>query len=435
MISNNKQKLREYALNSGDFSRERKLPVEHVVGLVVYMAAHRNGDGHDITAQNYFAGLGQYLGDTDITPVTRQAVSQARAKLDWEAFRHLLREANQDDELASRGLCYRGHVTRAIDGTQLVLPHSEDILELFERRKTTRGTGHYPYALLVTALNVFTGQCRAARLANYTASEREQLMAMLDLEFRPGDLSLLDRGFAGEEVFASFGDHGQYYLCRMRTCEKNSARYVREFVRSGKRDQTISVCVKRPDGSETEIQIRLLRGPEDRDGNPVILATNLIDRSRYGRKSLVKLYGRRWEIETLYGRVKNLLNLEHFHAKSVNGILQEIFANLLVLSLTALVMLAAGRKLRLDPDQAVPSFKNASSVIRRHLFEAILSRRRLTRQRSRQIAKALIREAAQVIWKKQPGRRYPRISKQPIQHWNLSKSKKLREYRKSGAWA
>ncbi len=409
--------------------------MEHVVGLVLYMAAHRNSDGYDIASQNYFSELGGYLGNPEIEPVTRQAVSQARGKLDWEAFRYLVREANQDFELASRGFCYRGHVTRAIDGTQLTLPHSDDILDLFERRQTTRGLGHYPCALLVTALNVFTGQCLAARLVNSTASEREQLLSMLELDFGPGDLALLDRGFAGERVFASFEDHEQYFLCRMPTCEPSAARYVREFVRSGKRDQAVRVRVERPDGSETEIQIRLLRGPEDREGNPVILATNLVDRRRYGRKSLVKLYARRWEIETLYGRVKNLLSLERFHAKTANGVRQEIFANLLVLSLTALVVLAAGRKLKLDPECAVPSFKNASSVVQRHLLKAILSGGRLTKRRSRQIAKTLMDEASRVIWKKQPGRHYPRISKRPISSWNLSKAKKLREYRKTGAWS
>ena len=55
---------------------------------------------------------------------------------------------------------------------------------------------------------------------------------MVELDFRPGDLSLLDRGFAGEEVFARFGDQGQYYLCRMRTGEPSSALYVRDFIRS-----------------------------------------------------------------------------------------------------------------------------------------------------------------------------------------------------------
>lgn len=405
------------------------------MGLVVYMAAHRNGDGYDISSQNYFHELGQYLGDEAISPASRPAVSQARAKLDWEAFRHLVRDANQDDELARKGFCYRGHVTRAVDGTQLVLPHSEDVLDLFERRKTKGWVGHYPSALLVTALNVYTGQCRAARLANYTASEREQLLSMLELDFKKGDLTLLDRGFSGEQIFLRFEDLGQHYLCRVPTCETNSAHYVQEFVRSKKRDQTVKIPVKRPDGPKTELRIRLLRGPEDREGNPVILATNLNDRARYGRKSLVKLYGKRWEIETLYGRVKNLLCLEKFHAKSANGVLQEIFANLLVLSLTALVVLGAVQKLGLDPEQAMPSFKNASRVVSRHLFKVILSERRLTRKKSKQIAKTLIEQASRVVWKKQPGRHYPRISKQPIQSWNLSKAKKLKEYRESGAWA
>jgi hypothetical protein len=401
------------------------------------MAAHRNGDGYDITSQNNFSELREYLGGDEVEPVTRQAVSRARAKLDWEAFRHLLRDANQDEELAARGFCYRGLVTRAIDGTQLTLPHTEDLLEFFDRRQTTHGVGHYPCALLVTALNVFTGQCKAARLENHTASEREQLQAMMELDFRAGDLSLLDRGFAGEHVFLAFEDHRQHYLCRMPTNPAGAASYVREFIRSGKKEQRIRNVVKRRDdtGSKVEIEVRLLRGPSDRDGNPVILATNLRDRRRYGRKSLVRLYARRWNIETLYGRVKNLLALERFHSRTRNGVLQEIFANLLVLSLTALVVLAAARALRLDPDVAVPSFKSGSAVIRRHLLQAILCGKHLSSRKARRIARALIFEASQIVWKKQPGHRYPRVSKQPINSWNLAKSKKLREYRATGAWS
>lgn len=399
------------------------------------MAAHRNNDGYDITAQNYFSDLREYLGESDLQPVTRQAISQARAKLDWEAFRYLLRQANQDEPLAAQGFSYRGHVTRAIDGTQLTLPCSEDLLEFFDRRQTSHGLGHYPCALLVTALNVFTGQCRAARLSNHIGSEREQLLSMLELDFKKGDLSLLDRGFAGKEVFLKFEELGQYYLCRVKTDEKLAARYVQEFIRSEKREQTIRIPVKREDQMEIELSIRLLRGPEDRDGKPVILATNLLDRRRYGRKSLIQLYRRRWEIETFYGRVKNLLSLERFHARTRNGVLQEVFAHLLVLSLTALVLLGASQKLGLDPEKAVPSFKNATRVIERHFFQAVVSRGRWTRRPSQQIAQALIEEASQVVWKKQSGRSYPRVSKQPIRHWNLSKTRKLREYRKSGAWA
>ena len=378
-------------MSSADFTRTRKLPIE---------------------------------------PASHQAVSRARSKIDWQAFRHLLQEANQDDELTGSRFRYRGHVTRAIDGTQLTLPHSDETLEYFDQRSSSAGLGHYPGALLVTALNVFTGQPKAARVANHIGSERDQLMSMIELDFSAGDLALLDRGFGGDQVFLRFEDHRQYYLCRMRSSGDRIALYLRDFQASRKKEQVIRQTVIREDtGEELEIRIRLIRGPKDSEGKRIILATNFTDKKAYSRRSLLKLYRLRWSVETMYGRVKNLLKLEAFHAKSVNGVMQEIFANLLIMSLTAMVALGAAAKLKLDPDVAVPSFKNAQSVVKRHIIEAICLGSVLTQRKSRELAKQMIEEASRIIWKKQPGRSYPRVSRQPIKCWNLAKNKKLKDFR------
>ena len=399
------------------------------------MAAHHNADGYAISSQNYFSELSRFTGET-LVPASHQAISRARSKIDWQAFRHLLEEANQDASLSGSGYRYHEHVTRAIDGTQLTLPHSDELLEYFDQRSSIAGLGHYPGALLVTAMNVFTGQCKAARVVNHTASERDQLLSMIELDFNQGDLSLLDRGFGGDQVFLCFEDHRQFYLCRMRSTGERNALYIQGFLASRKKQCVITQTVVRAQSGESvEIRIKLVRGPNDSEGKPIILATNLIDEKmekKYSRKSLLNLYRFRWMVETMYGRVKNLLKLESFHAKNVNGVMQEIFANLLVISLTAMILLAAAEKLKLDPDVAVPSFKNAQAVVKRHLFEAIkLPPHLSTKQKTKDLVKTLIEEASRIIWKKQPGRRFPRVSQQPIKPWNLAKNKKLKEYKKS----
>lgn len=419
----------EYSLNSGDFTRTRKLPIEHTIGIVLHMAAHHNADGYAISSQNYFSELSRINGES-IEPASHQAIARARSKLDWQAFRHLFQVANQDTELSGDRFRYRGHITRAIDGTQLTLPHSDELLEYFDQRSSSAGLGHYPGALLVSALNVFTGQGKAARVVNHTCSERDQLMSMIELDFARGDLSLLDRGFGGDQVFLSFDEHGQHYVCRMRSSGERNALYLQGFLASRKKECVIRQSVIRADtGEAVEIRIRLIRGPNDSEGKRIVLATNLTDEKTYSRRSLLKLYRFRWTVETMYGRVKNLLKLEAFHAKSVNGVMQEIFANLLVMSLTAMIALGAAAELKLDQEVAVPSFKNAQAVVKRHLFEAIRHHPRLTKRKARSLAKLLIEEASRVIWKKQPGRSYPRVSKQPIKCWNLAKNKKLAEYK------
>ena len=188
-------------------------------------------------------------------------------------------------------------------------------------------------------MNVFTGQCKAARVANHVASEREQLRSMVELDFAPGDIAILDRGFHGDSVFLCFEDHRQFYLCRMRSAEQRRDAKIHEFLCSGKKEQTLSIEVARATGKVVQIPIRLLLGPKDSEGKHVVLATNLLDLKTYSRKSLLELYCTRWRVETMYGRVKTLLQLENFHARTYNGVMQEIFANLLLISLTALVIL------------------------------------------------------------------------------------------------
>jgi hypothetical protein len=243
--------------------------------------------------------------------------------------------------------------------------------------------------------------------------------------FQKGDLSLLDRGFGAGWVFWEFEEASQYYLCRMKTTGDRVSLYVQKFLTSKKKSKIITITVTTAEGEKKELSLRLVRGPKDSEGKRIVFATNLL-KDKYTRKSLLKLYRERWAVETLYGRVKTLLKLERFHAKTYNGVMQEIFANLLLLSLTALVWSASIVKHRLNAKRIVPNFKNAIEVVRRHLFDAI--DHRITGAKERSLAKELIRETARVLWKKRPGRSYPRVSMQPIKIWNLAKARKIVEF-------
>jgi len=391
------------------------------------MAASRNEDGYDITSQNYFERLAEHRGE-EIQPVTRQSISEARSKLKWEGFQALLSSANRETAFTQDSLRYKGHITRAVDGTSMIVPRTAELLEYFTPRTSKKGEGHYPCLLAVTAMNVFTGQPTAARIDDHTASERDGLLSMIRTVFRPGDLSLMDRGLPAGWLFWEFEKAGQYYLSRMKTTGESSAGYVRDFVKSKKKSKVIQIEIVDIDTNEkVNIKVRLVRGPTDSEGKQIVFATNLIG-EKYTRKSLLKLYSQRWAVETLYGRMKNLLKIERFHARNYNGVMQEIFANLLVLSLTALVWSVTICCKDMNPRKTVPNFKNATEVVRRHLFDAI--DRRITGRRAKLLAKRMIEQTARVIWKKQPDRSYPRVSMQPIKVWNLAKEKKLADFAK-----
>ena len=417
--------LLEHRASPTDFTRSRTLTIEHTVGLIMSMVLARNANGYDISSQNYFRDLSVEMKE-QIIPVRHQSVSEARAKLRWQAFEALLDEANLERTGLSKEFKFKGHIVRAIDGTSFFTPRTEDLLAHFSVRSTRAGETHYPYGLCVAAVNVFTGQPVAAIVGDYKSSERELLRELLP-SFAPGDLSLLDRGLGGAEIYFEYDEQGQLFLHRTKTTGDRIASYIQKFLASGKKQKKIRLTLKdKSSGKERSMKIRLILGPIDSEGKSIVFVTNLVDKDRYPRADIIELYQKRWTCETLYGRVKNLLNLEKFHAQSHNGVMQEIFANLLCLSLAAAAVAAVVVEDKMDPEVEQPSFKNAAEVVRRNLFSII--DRKIRNQKPNEIVRKILNEVRAVKYKVRPGRSHPRVSRQPIKSWNLKKSAKLRAF-------
>ncbi len=427
MIEDRKQELLIFRKNPADFTRNRLLTLQHTIGFILSMAASRNGNGYDITSQNYFRELGDCLGEK-IDPACHQSISEARSKLCWRALEYLLTEANLEASRLPSSLRFKGHITRAIDGTSFFTPRSDELLLHFSPRKTKaeEGETHYPYGLCVAAINVFTGQPVRAIVNDYRASERALLKAMIS-GFGPGDLALLDRGLGGIQVYLEFERHKQLFVHRAKTGGDRVASYIQAFLASEEKQRAVELTVTDDETHATgALRLRLVRGPNDSEGKPIVFVTNLLSPKHYPRQDILSLYKRRWSVETLYGRVKNLLNLEQFHARSYNGIMQEIFANLLILSLTAVAVIAVVEEDEVDIEATLPSFKNAAESIRRNLFSVI--DHRIEGITPKKLMKQILEEVRAVMYTIRPGRSYARVSMQPIKSWNLKKSAKLKAF-------
>ena len=341
----------------------------------MHMAAHANCAGYAITAQDFFAEL----GITADAPI-KQSVGVARGKIAWQAFRYLLYEARQD----SVEQPWNGHTVRIADGTKLNLPLCEETLERFDIPNSKTGACHYRQAWMVTLINSGTLQPIAAELGSYKDSERELMLRMMGY-FDEGDVILLDRGLGGANVYLEFLRRGINFIHRVKTTGDRVAFYVKEFIESNKATDIAAVPVRDEDGEELVMLVRLVKGPKDSEGKRIVFATSLLDTDAYTTASIRELYKSRWGIETMYGRLKNVLEIKKFHAKNFNGIMQEIYAHLLVLSLTALIEQQASQKIGLDRNRAIPNFKAAVHVVRRHLM-LIIGARSLSRSAARSAA-------------------------------------------------
>lgn len=387
------------------------------------MAVDGNRAGYSISAQDYFAELGLKPADAP----KKQTVSDARAKVDWQAFEFLLQEAKRDD----LEVPWKGHSVKIADGTKLNLPNADELCERFAIPNTKVGPGFFPQAWMVTLLNSISGQPIAATVGCHKKSERDLMIELLD-SCSPNDVLLLDRGLGGARVYLECAKRGIHFVHRLKTTGDRTALYVQDFIDSKKTSVLYGVDAVDEDGEWVLLWVRLVKGPIDSEGKRIVWATSLLDEENYSVGAIRELYRRRWGIETAYGRIKNLLNLEKFHARTYNGVMQEIFANLTVMSLAAAIDVEASNKLGTDRRVSAPSFKAVVHVVRRY-FSAIAAIERLTKRKAHELAQKIIEEATLILYKIRPGRSYPRVSKQPIKVHNLCKRRKLDAYNKSRA--
>ncbi len=402
-----------------DFSRERKLDIVRAVGLQLHMAISQNQVGYSIAAQDFFTAAG--CADR---PPSEQSVSEALSKLTPGMFKLLLEKTYRSDAEDT----WLGHRVIAADGTRLNLPRSQDILAYVETPKTNIGVPmHYPQALMVTAISTSSGQPLGMSVGKHRDSERNLLLDVL-VHAKQGDVWLLDRGLGGAAIYYEFLRREIDFIHRVQTSGASTARYVQDFIASKRQSQVIGIQVQCQDGESTAILIRLIRGHKDSEGKRMIFVTSLLEDTRYSNRAIRELYRERWGIETLFNRMKNVIQIERFHARSWQGVQREIYANLVILSLAALIDIEASRQLRLDRKKAATSFKAAVHAVKRNFIVLLGSATHLNNDDLQKIVDAMITEASRLVVRKRPGRSYPRVSRQPIKSHNLCKAKKLREF-------
>ena len=279
----------------------------------------------------------------------------------------------------------------------------------FPRGSCEKTRAHYPKGLLEVATDVLTGVPLLARLASpLKTTERDLLFDII------GDLPkkivvLLDRGHESCRVFDTITKAGSCYIARMRTRSwgLHHSGFVQSFLATGLREQVVTM--ENQHGLRTAV--RLLRYGNDAEHLPIVLATNLFDRTKYPRTSILKAYKHRWRVETLYYRVKTLLHLESFHARTLNGIKQEVWAQLFVLGVTAVLVQKASRSA--ESPRAAINFKSVVEIVRRNLRILMACSHRL---RTR-LLKQLLAQIEKLRCRKQPGRKYERRSRRPQNSW------------------
>jgi len=311
-------------------------------------------------------------------PVTASAWSQARRKLSHTAFIELnprailepVYAAGSDFEVKR----WRGHRLVGIDSSLLHLPNTAEIGQEFgwvACQNQEGPCGRYAQGRLSVLTDVLNRLALQTLLVGWESAERDLAVEHL-WALGAADLALLDRGYAGYELFARFIARQRYFVCR---CARSSFAEVNRLFAQNRAGQSVIVELRPPNG--TVSQIRAAGLPEQikvrlvtvrlSTGELEVLATNLLDQQVYETAALGELYHYRWGIETYYGLLKSRLDLENFTGRSVQAVRQDVYATIFLSNLESVLTRSTQRQMT----DSRPQRQHASQVNRAVSFHAL----------------------------------------------------------------
>lgn len=267
------------------------------------------------------------------TPVSAAAFTKARRKLKAEALRSLVLDAAGAFEL-ELGHHHRflGRRVFAIDGTWISTQRGWALLEEFDKSSK----GHVPQLMATVLYDVVAKIPIDAVITTFSSNERTHAIELIEKHVRPGDIVLLDRGFPSRELIARLRELKVDFVVRVST--KSTFNCVKEFVHTRRLEGVVNLGT---DDARFDVRIVRRQAIRGKKLDPFVLLTSL-DAARFEAKSLFDLYRKRWEIELFFRLQKgSYLGHDQFHAKTPDGVRQEIYALFLFMILTRSAMATA----------------------------------------------------------------------------------------------
>lgn len=337
--------------------RIRLLPARVVVYLILAGCLFAEL-GYPLVWQQLTAGL----TELDLAEPSTGTMREARQRLGSAPLRalfDLLR--GPAATAASHAVRWRGLLLTVIDGTVMSVADTDAVRARYRKQRGNHGGAGYPTLRVSALLTCGTRSIIDAVFDPITTGELDQARA-LARNLHAGMLLLADRNYAAADLLTTLAATGADLLIRC----KNGRR--------------LPVITRYPDGSwlstigtlrvrvvDAQISVKTTEGT--RTGS-YRLITTLLDAHRYPAGDLIRLYHRRWEVETAYLEIKSsILGGRVLRARTPDGIAQEIYALLTVYQVLRTAMTdATDSQPATSPDRA--SFTTALNAARQQLTNA-----------------------------------------------------------------
>lgn len=387
----------DYRMSKKDFTRNRKLSFFDNVMLIM-----------QCSKCSIQTGINKFLYSRKEYNMeySKQAFSKGRHRIKAEAFKKLMETSAQSFYEDGKFDTFNDYLLLSIDGSDYNLPNSTELLECFGS-EPFKG---YKQAQAQTSClyDVLNGIILEAEIEPYNANERTLAMTHLK-NFRTKTeakaIVLMDRGYPSFDLMHNMEALKINYLMR---CNKDN--FLRE-VRDTNSDDEV-VCIKRK-GIELNTRVVTMQIKD----KAITFITNLTD---IDTATIARLYNKRWEVETLYNKLKNRLEIENFSGLDELCVKQDFYTTLLLSNMAACAIFDSQKELdrvnkkKTKSNEYRINHTYAVSELKMRLIELVYTESSLKQMRiSRYIHNALKKNV--ILY--QPGRVNDRKAKHPcIKH-------------------
>jgi len=308
--------------------------------------------GYPLVWQKLTAGL----AGLDLTEPSSGTLHEARQRLGPAPLRALFDLLRGPAATTAKHAVYwQGLLLAVIDGTTMSVADTEKVRARYHKQRGNNGGAGYPALRLSVLLTCGTRSIIDAVFSPTSTGELDHART-LARSLQPGTLLLADRNYAAADLIKTLAATGADLLIR---CKNGRRLPVIGRYRDGSWLSVIGTVRVRV--VDAQISVKTTSGIHT---GSYRLITTLLDPHAHPASALVKLYHRRWEIETAYLEIKSsILGGRVLRARTPDGIDQEVHALLIAYQIIRTAMTDATDSLPgLDPDRA--SFTTALNTAR-----------------------------------------------------------------------
>ncbi len=331
----------EHLSTPGAFSRNSKLSIKETISFICTLVSGGLNGGIRQHLSNFL------ITNSNVKTIDISNACRTRYKIKYSAFEQIFKEVvdftYQNWDSPEYQFVNRNVI--AVDGSKFVLNSSEELKNSFDKKSMNfeSGSHYFPQCMVTTFYDVYRKIPIKRTVQPYASSERVELLKGLN-ELPQNAIIVVDRGYWGFEVFSEIIKHKSHDVVA-RMSASGSFKEVDQFSASDKKEDIVTINATRSflektgtpeikDGSPAPIKLRLIRYIPENGTKEIILATTLLDSEKYPSKEIAKLYWDRWQVELYYRDEKCYVEAAKFHSKKKAGILQELFASVLMSVIT-----------------------------------------------------------------------------------------------------